>query len=270
MSRTSEPGRSVASRLSDILFAFDFEHTELTLSDIVRRTGLPHATARRLALELADVGALERGADNMFRIGLSLWRLGTLAPNAEMLRTTAQPFIEDLGTALHQHVQLAVLQGDKAVVIERLSGQNAIALESQVGGLLPLHCSGVGKVLLGHSSPDFIETVLGGTLRRYTSRTIVDPEVLRKELAYCRATGTVVVREELSDGADSVATRIVDQRGLVVAALSVVVAAGSIKHQAVVPQLVSSGIGISRALGWRPGIAIRSHSNEPGDSDRVR
>ncbi|MBY4108201.1 IclR family transcriptional regulator [Rhodococcus fascians] len=263
MPHANEPGRTVTSRLSELLFAFDSNHTELSLSDLVRRTGLPHATARRLALELTEVGALERGTNNLFCIGLPLWRLGTLAPRAEMLRTAAQPFVEDLNTALRQHVQLAVLQGDEAVVIERLSGPNAIKLESQIGGFLPLHCSGVGKVLLSHSSPEYIERILAGRLRRFTSKTIVDPDLLRKELAYCRSTGTVAVNEELSDGATSVATRIMDRRGVVVAALSVVVSTGSIKLQATLPSLITSGFGISRALGWKPGVAIRNSSLEP-------
>ncbi|MFF0013413.1 IclR family transcriptional regulator [Streptomyces sp. NPDC005374] len=258
MPRANEPGRTVSSRLWDLLFAFDPNNTELTLADLVRRTGMPHATARRLTLELVEAGALERTSDNRFAIGLPLWRLGTLAPRAETLRSAAQPFVEDLYTALRQHVQLAVLQGDQAVIIERLSAVNAVVLTSQVGGLLPLHCSGVGKVLLSHSSPAFIDEVLAGRLRRFTPRTIVDPAELRGELASCRSTGTVVVKEELSEGAESVATRIIDSSGKVVAALSVVVAAGSIRLQAAVPSLVASGLGLSRSLGWRPGIPIRT------------
>ncbi|AYC35834.1 IclR family transcriptional regulator [Streptomyces sp. NPDC001178] len=258
MPRAQEPGRSVSSRLWDLLYSFDTDHTELSLADLVRRTGMPHATARRLTLDLLEAGALERTSGNRFAIGLPLWRLGTLAPRAETLRSAAQPFVEDLYTALRQHVQLAVLQGDQAVIIERLSAVNAVGLTSQVGGLLPLHCSGVGKVLLSHSSPAFIDEVLAGRLQRFTPRTIVDPAELRRELASCRATGTVVVKEELSEGAESVATRIVDGSGNVVAAMSVVVAAGSIKLQAAVPTLVASGLGLSRSLGWRPGIPVRA------------
>ncbi|MEU5041607.1 IclR family transcriptional regulator [Streptomyces griseorubiginosus] len=258
MPRAQEPGRSVSSRLWDLLYSFDTDHTELSLADLVRRTGMPHATARRLTLDLLEAGALERTSGNRFAIGLQLWRLGTLAPRAETLRSAAQPFVEDLYTALRQHVQLAVLQGDQAVIIERLSAVNAVGLTSQVGGLLPLHCSGVGKVLLSHSSPAFIDEVLAGRLQRFTPRTIVDPAELRRELASCRSTGTVVVKEELSEGAESVATRIVDGSGNVVAAMSVVVAAGSIKLQAAVPTLVASGLGLSRSLGWRPGIPVRA------------
>ncbi|MFI1354504.1 IclR family transcriptional regulator [Streptomyces sp. NPDC020898] len=258
MPRTSEPGRTVGSRLLEVLFAFQPGHSALSLADLVRKTGMPHATVRRLAVELTGFGALDRRPDGRFTVGLRLWQLGTLAPLTESLRTLAQPFLEDLFTALHQHVQLAVLEGQEAVIIERLSAPEAPELVSQVGGRLPLHCTGVGKVLLSHGGPELIETVLSGELRTYSSRSIVAPEVLRKEIGDCRRTGTATVRGELTPGADSVATRIVNAEGRVVAALSVVVRTDSVKHQAVLPSVIASGLGISRLLGWRPGVKVRN------------
>lgn len=256
MPRTSEPGRSVSSRLLQVLFAFQPGQTSLSLADLVRRTGLPHATVRRLTVELAAAGALERGEDGRFCVGLRLWQLGTLAPRTESLRSLAQPFMEDLYSALRQHVQLAVLEGREAVIVERLSAPTAMEIVSRVGGRLPLHCSGVGKILLSHGGAELVDSVLSGPLSRPTVRTEVDPAALRSELAQCRRTGTATVREELTVGADSVATRILDGAGQVVAALSVVVRSGSVRERAVLPSLVTSGLGISRALGWRPGVRV--------------
>jgi DNA-binding IclR family transcriptional regulator len=258
MPRTSEPGRTVGSRLLEVLFAFQPGHSALSLADLVRKTGMPHATVRRLAVELTGFGALDRRPDGRFTVGLRLWQLGTLAPLTESLRTLAQPFLEDLYTALHQHVQLAVLEGRQAVIIERLSAPEAPELVSQVGGRLPLHCTGVGKVLLSHGGTELIEAVLSGELREYAPRSIVAPEVLRKEIGDCRRTGTATVRGELTPGTDSVATRIVNAEGRVVAALSVVVRTDSVKHQAVLPSVIASGLGISRLLGWRPGVKVRN------------
>ncbi|NEA23820.1 IclR family transcriptional regulator domain-containing protein [Actinomadura bangladeshensis] len=259
MPRTSEPGRSVSSRLLELLFCFEPGATELSLADLARRTGLPHPTARRLVLELTKAGALEQRPNGHFSVGLRLWRLGTLAPLTESLRTMAQPFIEDLYSALGQHVQLAVIEGDEAVIIERLSAPQAVGLVSQVGGRLPLHCSGVGKVLLAHAAGPLVEKVLGGELRRYTARTVTEPDVLRRELAECRRTGHALVRGELTEEADSIATRIVDGEGRVVAALSVVVRSGSVQPQAVLPSVITSGLGLSRALGWRPRTRVRAN-----------
>ncbi len=230
MPRTSEPGRSVSSRLLQVLFAFQPEESDLSLAELERKTGLPHATVRRLVMELTNAGALNRRSDGRLTIGLRLWQLGTL---------------------------VAVLEGQEAVVIDRLSAPKALGLVSQVGGRLPLHCSGVGKVLLSHAGDELVESVLCGQLRRYTPQTTIDPEALRRELAECRRTGTATVHEELTPGADSVAARIVDGEGRAVAALSVIVRSGSVKQQAALPSVIASGLGISRLLGWRPGIKIR-------------
>jgi DNA-binding IclR family transcriptional regulator len=256
MPRTSDPGRSVSSRLMEVMFTFRSDRTRLSLTDLAHLTGIPHPTVRRLALELVDAGALTREDDGYFTIGVRLWQLGTLAPLTESLRTVAQPFMEDLYTALHQHVQMAVLDGHEAVIIERLSAPFAVGLTSQVGGRLPLHCSGVGKVLLSHAG-GLSEYVLARPLRRHTSHTLTDPGKLREQLATSRRTGVATVRGELTEEADSVATRIIDADGDVVAALSVVVKAGSVKYQAIVPSVVASALGISRRLGWRPGTHIR-------------
>lgn len=258
MPRTGEPGRSVGSRLLQLLFAFSTERAELTIADLTRATGMPHATVRRLVLELVAAGALDRHEDGRLTVGLKLWQLGTLAPLTESLRTLALPYMEDLYTALRQHVQLAVLKGPEAVIVERLSAPEAVGLASQVGGRLPLHCSGVGKVLLSHAAPQVLDGLVADGLRRYTAHTVTDPAALANEIAACRKTGTATVRGELTEEADSVATRIVDGKGRVVAALSVVVRSGTVKHHAVLPSVVTSGLAISRQLGWRPGVRIRT------------
>jgi DNA-binding IclR family transcriptional regulator len=251
MPRTSEPGRSVSSRLLDVLFAFRPERPRLSVTDLARLTGMPYPTVRRLLGELVEAGALDRQSDGRFAVGLRLWQRGT-PPRTEPLRALAQPFMEDLYTALGQHVQFAVLEGQEAVVVERLSAPHALGLVSQVGGRLPLHCSGVGMVLLSHGGPGLIDTVLSRPLRQYTPRTTLDPARLHQGIAPCRRTGTATVHGELTEGADSVATRVVNGDGRVVGALSVVVRAGSVGHQEALPSVVASGLGISRRLGWRP------------------
>jgi len=257
MPRTSEPGRSVSSRLLEVLFAFGPGHSRLTLAGLARRTGMPKATVRRLTLELVRAGALTMASDGVLTVGTRLWQLGTLAPLTEPLRTVAQPFMEDLYTALRQHVQLAVLEGREAVIVERLSMPGAVGLMSQVGGRLPLHGSAVGKVLLAYGESALFDALAERGFDRFTPQTTTDPVRLRRELADCRRTGTAIVREELTPRADSVATRITDADGQVVAALSVVVRSGSVALRAVTPSVVASGLGISRRLGWAPDVGAR-------------
>ena len=97
--------------------------------------------------------------------------------------------MEDLHAALHQHVQLAVLEGAEAVVVERLSTPSAVGLASGVGGGLPLHCSAVGKVLLAHADAGLFDALVERGLDRFTPQTVTDPAQLRRELGDCRRRG---------------------------------------------------------------------------------
>ncbi|MEV7908415.1 IclR family transcriptional regulator [Streptomyces anulatus] len=257
MANSTERGRTVTSRAFAVLGAFTPAQPELTLAQICRITGLRHATAHRLIRELAGWGALERTPRGAYVIGLRLWELGTLNPRGLPLRVRAMPFMEDLHAVTRQHVQLAVLDGGEALVVERISAADAIPVVSQVGGRLPLHASGVGKVLLAHADEDLFAEVVRDGLARCTAATVTDEAGLRVALAECRRTGVAVVREELSAGAYSVATPITDAKGRVIAGLSVVGPDPAIHR--LVPAVVMAGRGISRGLTSMPG--------PPGEED---
>lgn len=257
MSRTSQPGRSVTSRLFDVLYAFRPGRSRMTLADLTRATGLPHATVRRLAMELVDAGALDRTPDGRFSVGIRMWQLGALAPLSVPLRTVALPYMEDLNTALRQHVQLAVLDETEAVLIERISVGDAVPVVSRVGGRLPLHSTGVGRVLLAHAEPALAELVVEQALTAFTPRTLTNSPQLEQALEECRQTGVTLVRGETSLGTDSVATRIINTDGEVIAALSVVVRAGSVDLRTVKPAVIAAGLAVSRRLGWQPSVGIR-------------
>ncbi|UJV46397.1 IclR family transcriptional regulator [Streptomyces sp. AMCC400023] len=246
---SSDRGRTVTSRALAILDAFTPGRPELTLAQICRLTGLRHATAHRLVGELTAWGALERLPGGTYVIGLRLWELGTLNPRGLPLRVRAMPVMEDLHAATRQHVQLAVLDGTEALVVERISATGAVPVVSNVGGRLPLHASAVGQVLLAHAGEEQFTAVVGGGLAPLTARTITDPTALRLTLAECRRTGVAVVHEEMSPDAHSVAVPVSDSKGRVVAALSVVCA--DARTHLLVPAVVLAGRGISRGLGAR-------------------
>jgi DNA-binding IclR family transcriptional regulator len=157
------------------------------------------------------------------------------------------PVMEDLHAATQQHVQLAVLDGTDALVVERISATGAVPVVSGVGGRLPLHASAAGQVLLAHAGAELFTEVVRDGLARFTPRTVTDATALRVALAECRRTGAAVVREEMSPDAYSVAAPVTDSKGRVVAALSVVGA--DARTHLLVPAVVLAGRGISRGLG---------------------
>ncbi len=126
----------------------------LTLSALARRAGLPLATAHRLVGELHRWGALARRRAGEYVIGRRLWDLGLLAPVQAGLRQAASPFLHDLYGATLATVHLAVRDGTEVLYIDRLSGHVSVPVVSKIGSRLPMHATGVGKVLLAYAPDD--------------------------------------------------------------------------------------------------------------------
>ena len=244
---SAEPGRPVTARALDLLGAFDTGHRRLTLTQLADRADLPMATTHRLVAELAAWGALTRRADGRYEVGHRLWTLGLLAPVQGELREVAAPFLQDLFAATGDTVHLAVREGDRALYVERLSGKASVPVVSQVGGRLPLHTTGVGKVLLAHAPPEVVRHVMAH-LTRETRHSVVQPGRMARELGEIRRRGFARTSEEMSLGACSVAVPVPDADGAVVAAVGVV--APSVRRDLVrlVPALQVAAHGIARQL----------------------
>jgi DNA-binding IclR family transcriptional regulator len=244
---TSKPGASVTGRVLAILDAFDRTHRELRLSDIARRAGLPLPTTHRLVAELVSGGVLARPDTGGYVIGRKLWDLGLLAPTQAGLREIASPFLHDIYGATLATVHLAVRDGTQVLYLDRLSGHASVPVVSTIGSRLPLHATGVGKVLLAYAPEDIQHAVLSH-LTRVTPYTITQPGRLRQELARVRQEGFAQTSEEMSLGACSVAVPVRGQDEQVVAALGIVVPSLKRDRPKLVAALDVAAQGIHRTL----------------------
>lgn len=214
-----ERGRSVTSRVLAVLGAFDADHPRLSLSDIARRSGLPLSTVHRLVGELESGQALSRAADGRFRIGLRLWELGGLPQPAP---GRGAPWLQELFGSTGENVHLAVRDGLEVLYVDKVYGRHAVPIVSRAGGRLPMHPTGVGKVLLAHEQEWFVSAYLARSLERPTPHTITEPGRLSRELAAVRAQGYALTSEEMTLGSCSVAAPILLE-GRAVAAVGIVV-----------------------------------------------
>jgi DNA-binding IclR family transcriptional regulator len=246
--RPTGPTGPVIGRALQLLDAFGPQHRELSLSDLARRAGMPLSTAHRLLHELSAWGAVERGDDGLYRIGLRLWELGSLAPRGTGLREAALPFLEDLSQITRENAQLAVREGTELVFIERIAGSGAVPVLTRVGGRFALTATGVGLVLLAHAPVEVQEDVLAGPFERYTSKTVTDSTQLRRMLADVRSSGFSTSDRQVTMDALSVGAPIRDGHGEVVAAVSLVVHHGSTTPRALARLVMTSAQAISRAL----------------------
>jgi DNA-binding IclR family transcriptional regulator len=241
----STPGATVTSRVLALLGAFDEHHRRLTLTQLAGRAALPIPTAHRLLGELVAWGALARTTAGDYVVGRRMWDLGLLAPVQTGLRELASPYLHDLyGTTLAT-VHLAVRDRTEVLYLDRLAGHASVPVVSGVGSRLPMHATGVGKVLLAHAPADVRQEVLAH-LTRVTPYTVTQPGRLRRQLARVLGDDDATTTEEMSLGACSIAVPIRHGDG-VVAALGIVVP--SLKDRArLTGALHVAARGVGRAL----------------------
>ena len=244
---TSQPGATVVARALALLGAFDESHRRLTLTELARRADLPVPTAHRLVGELVRHGALARTASGEYVVGRRLWSLGVLAPVQTGLLEAASPFLHDLYAATLATVHLAVRDGTEVLYLDRLSGRRSVPVVSSVGSRLPLHPTGVGKVLLAYAPAEIQAEVLSA-LRRITPHTITQPSRLRAQLEKVRTDGYATTTEEMTLGACSVAVPVRRNEAEVVAALGIVVPSLRRDRPRLVAALQVAAHGIGRSI----------------------
>jgi len=255
-------GKSVISKAVSVLEAFTPATPRLSLKQLAVTTGLPQSTAHRLASELVAWGGLEKVDGGGYQIGLRLWEIGALAVRGESVREIALPFMHDLFDAAQENVQLAILDGTQAVYIERVTGPGAVPTVPSPGGRVPLHATGVGKVLLAYGSDDLLAAVLAKELTRYTAHTIVVPGHLRRALTKVRRDGVAFANQEMSLGSVSVASPLLSE-GSAIAALEVVVGADRSDLRRLATAVQATANSVSRILQQARGGDDRSQPAGP-------
>ncbi len=237
-------------RAAAILDAFDPCHRELTLGELARRSGLPRSTVHRTASRMTELGWLDK-PDERYRIGTRLFELSGLVPVRHELRESVLPFLQDLYAAARVTVQLGVLEGDQVLVVEKITGHRPMPMLTQVGGMIPAHCSGLGRAILAWADPQALRKVIAGGLERRTPRTITDPAALQRELATTLERGWAFDSEEGNPGVSCVAAPIFDAEGAVVAALSVTGPSPAVRQEVIGPAVRMAAAAASRAYATR-------------------
>lgn len=246
MPRTST-GESVLARGIRIIEAFDATHASLGVSEISERAGLHVATASRLVEELVRHGWLARDTDRRVRLGIRLWEVVMRAAPTLGLREAALPVMEDLRKVMGHHVQLAALDGEDVLFLERIEAPGAVVNYSRTAGRLPAHASSSGLVLLAYAAPEVQERALAGRLERFTAATITDPAALRRALADVRRQGYALLRGHVHEDAAGIAVPLRDPEGSVIAALSLIVPNDDVAL-ARVPILQTAALAIGRSM----------------------
>jgi DNA-binding IclR family transcriptional regulator len=246
-------------RALDILGLFSLREPELTLSDMSERTGVAKSTTFRLVSVLTEYGYLERLPDaERYRIGVRAFELGSIYIQSTTIEAEARPFMEALARQCQQTANLGVLSRGEVVHIAVIPADRAIRFYASVGEREKATYTGLGKALISEFSDEELgDLVALHPFVQRTRRTITSLDVLRINLAEVRRLGYALDDEESNPGLRCVAAPIRNDKGEIVAAVSVSGPSFEFSEEAL-PEIAEAVTHAAREISARLGYAIQA------------
>lgn len=248
---------SALKALRIIEWLADNGNEETRLQDLARALGWNASTVFRFLTALVESGYVKQNPQTQrycltYRI---CYIAGKVSANMR-LYDAALPHMKEMARLFGESVCLAIEQDMHVVYIGVVPGADQMLHTMQrIGNRAPMHCTGVGKLLLLSHSDAFIDRMIDEVgLERFTENTITTRDALMAELAQVRQNGYAYDDEECEIGARCLAVPVYDFSGKIIAGLSITGPIVRVNRQTLtkdrIDNLVRCGMALSAELGY--------------------
>ena len=223
------------------------------LGELAKTLDIHKSTVLRTLQTLERHGWVRRQGDPPeFRLGLRLVALSNAVLAELDVRSVARPALQRLGGETGETAHLGIRDGAEMVYLDKVESVHPVRMYSKIGARAPLHCTGVGKVLLAFTpEEDWPEL----ELRRYTDQTLTTKEALSAACAEIRRIGWGWDEREHEDTVRCIAAPVFNASDELVAAVSLSVPTSRLTTKQLrghVPLLLDVVAEISAGLGAKP------------------
>jgi IclR family KDG regulon transcriptional repressor len=208
-------------RALDILDCFTFQRRDMSLSEVVFKTGLNKTTAKRFISNLTARGYLQQDSvTKRYQLGMRLFELGGIVFSSFDLRKTAAYAMDRLQNGTGATVLLGIMLEDQLVYLDKREGHGIIRISSDIGWRRPLHFGMLGMVLMAFLEQKDLQRVLKKTpLEAHTPFSITDNDAFSLRMEEIRNNGYVLEKGEAHKDVIGIAAPIRDYSRQVIAAL---------------------------------------------------
>ncbi len=191
------------------------------LKEISAVLDIPRTTALRIVETLLGRNFLARNEDGAFTPGTALVHLGVMALDSLDIRSFARPVLKQLSAETGESSHIAMLNGDKSLLVEVCDSPHPVRIASRPGTLVDLHCSSTGKVFLAFSISEPAQFCRSIDLPAHTKNTSTTIEAVLADIEQTRKQGFAIDEEEYVLGARCIAAPIQNAFGKTIAAIGI-------------------------------------------------
>ena len=216
-------GSASVHRALKILKCFGGDAKQMRLSDIAHETGLSISTVHRLLGALvADGFVVQNSETEKYELGPEVIRLGVRSAY-EADEKHVRAVLDALAARTGESAALSyrVAGKDQGLVAECTPSTQRLRFDHELGSIVALHASAMGKVILAFGDSDLAATVRNlGVLEKFTEKTRIGAD-LEHDLEEVRSRGWSFNDGERYDGVVGVAAPVFDATGKFVAAVGI-------------------------------------------------
>lgn len=235
-----------------------------TLVSLAAAIGLTRSTTHRLASTLVDRRYLEFSRRDGYTLGPKLLELGYVTGRRKDLPRVAREHLEALSASTGDTVHLGILDGSRALYLDKLPGSRRVEISSQIGERQPLRSTGLGKALMLDGTEQQWRELYDYEARLGNKYDVPLEQWLERMRGYAQS-GYAFDLEENEDRIRCVAAPIRGVDGSIVGALSVSSAAqymDDVRMRGLTFEVRKAATAISEALGYNP-VKMRRASGAP-------
>jgi DNA-binding IclR family transcriptional regulator len=225
-----------------------------TLTELAAAIGLTRSTTHRLAATLVERRYLIFSRNGGYALGPKLLELGYITGRRMDLPRVAREHLEALASSTNDTVHLGMLDGDRALYLDKIQGSRRVEVSSRIGDRQPLRSTGLGKALILDADESQWREYYDHEAR-LGNRYDVPLDVWMKRMREYSKEGYAFDLEENEDRIRCVAAPIRGVSGAIVGALSVSSVAqymDDVRMRGLTFDVKKTADTISAALGYDP------------------
>jgi DNA-binding IclR family transcriptional regulator len=213
---------SVSKALSIINLLAENEEP-LSLKQISESLSISPSTAHHIISAMKQERFIEQEqTTKKYGIGLRLYEIGLSKSYYQLLAKKAAPLLEIMSEQTGESSNLAVLIDGQITYIAQRQSSQLMKTFVQLGERSPVHCTGVGKILISDLSEDDIKLIIKNHgLKKFTPQTITNLKDLLAELEEVKRNHYALDHEEREEGVFCIAAPVYNSSRKVIAAISI-------------------------------------------------
>lgn len=208
-----------------ILENFTKEKPEWNLTELAEVMGSNKSTIYRFLSDMQKRDVIYQNPNSgKYGLGLKLFELGNRVPVKAAFVDKIHPVLSNLSKNITETVHVAILKNNQTYYVDKVVSPQGLTVNTSIGTYNPLHCTSLGKVFLAYSFLDYKEVkdkeILSDELPKFTANTIINHDLLSKEIEEIKKQGYAIDNEEYEIGLICVGVPIFNDSKELVASLS--------------------------------------------------